>query len=90
MWATAARILRILRMSSFLLVLSASRAHSRKEFTMTQGEKKVLYTARDHTGGRDGGGSRSSDGRLDVKFSVPGNANLLIGASIKSKLEFKT
>jgi lipoyl-dependent peroxiredoxin len=34
---------------------------------------KVLSTAKDHTtGGRDGGESRSSDGRLDVKFSVPG------------------
>lgn len=40
---------------------------------MTQLEKKVLYTAREHTtGGRDGGASRSSDGRLDVKLSVPG------------------
>ena len=36
--------------------------------------KKVLYTAKDHTtGGRDGGSSRSSDGRLDVKLSVPGS-----------------
>jgi osmotically inducible protein OsmC len=35
--------------------------------------KKVLYTAKDHTtGGRDGGASRSSDGRLDIKLSVPG------------------
>ena len=34
---------------------------------------KVLYTARAHTtGGRDGGASRTSDGRLDVKLSVPG------------------
>jgi len=39
---------------------------------MTQ-EKKVLYTAQEHTtGGRDGGSSRSSDGRLDIKLSVPG------------------
>jgi len=37
--------------------------------------KKVLYTAKDHTtGGRDGGSSRSSDGRLDIKLSVPGTA----------------
>lgn len=37
---------------------------------------KLLYTARVHTtGGRDGGASRSSDGRLDVKFSVPGSKN---------------
>jgi Ohr subfamily peroxiredoxin len=35
--------------------------------------KKVLYTARAHTtGGREGGNSRTSDGRLDVKFSLPG------------------
>jgi Ohr subfamily peroxiredoxin len=36
---------------------------------------KVLYTAKEHTtGGRDGGSSRSSDGRLEVKLSVPGSA----------------
>src|SRR5208282_3639544 len=41
---------------------------------MTQIEK-VLYTAKAHTtGGRDGGASRTSDGRLDVKLSVPGTA----------------
>lgn len=34
---------------------------------------KVIYTAKAHTiGGRDGGSSRSSDGRLDVRLSVPG------------------
>ena len=34
---------------------------------------KLLYTARTHTtGGREKGSSRSSDGRLDVKLSVPG------------------
>jgi len=34
---------------------------------------KVQYTAKVRTtGGRDGGTSRSSDGRLDVKLSVPG------------------
>lgn len=34
---------------------------------------KLLYTAKAHTtGGRDGGSSRTSDGRLDVKLSVPG------------------
>lgn len=39
---------------------------------MTQ-VQKVLYTARQHTaGGRDGGTSRSDDGRLDIRFSVPG------------------
>jgi Ohr subfamily peroxiredoxin len=36
-------------------------------------EKKVVYTANVHTtGGRDGGKSRTSDGRLEVNFSVPG------------------
>jgi osmotically inducible protein OsmC len=35
--------------------------------------KKVVYTAKAHTtGGRDGGASRTSDGRLDVKLSIPG------------------
>ena len=35
--------------------------------------EKILYTAKTHTtGGRDGGSSRTSDGRLDVKLSVPG------------------
>jgi len=34
--------------------------------------KNIVYTAKAHTtGGRDGGGSRTSDGRLDVKFSLP-------------------
>jgi lipoyl-dependent peroxiredoxin len=36
---------------------------------------KVVYTAKTHTvGGRDGGSSRTSDGHLDVKLSVPGTA----------------
>ena len=35
--------------------------------------EKALYTAQVHTtGGRDGGASRSSDGHLDIKLSVPG------------------
>jgi Ohr subfamily peroxiredoxin len=35
--------------------------------------EKVLYTAKAHTtGGRDGGASRTSDDRLDVKLSTPG------------------
>jgi lipoyl-dependent peroxiredoxin len=43
-----------------------------KEHTITQIEK-VIYTAKAHTtGGRDGGASRTSDGRLDVRLSVPG------------------
>jgi osmotically inducible protein OsmC len=34
---------------------------------------KLLYTAKAHTtGGREGGASRTSDGRLDVQLSVPG------------------
>jgi lipoyl-dependent peroxiredoxin len=37
--------------------------------------ENVLYTAKAHTtGGRDGGASRTSDGHLDVKLSVPGSA----------------
>ena len=40
--------------------------------TTTQ-SAKLLYTAKAHTtGGRDGGSSRSSDGRLEVKLSIPG------------------
>ena len=36
--------------------------------------EKVIYTAKTHTtGGRDGGASRTSDGRLDVKLSIPGS-----------------
>src|SRR5271168_1858540 len=35
--------------------------------------EKVLYTAKAHTtGGRDGGASRTTDGRLDVHLSLPG------------------
>ena len=37
--------------------------------------EKVVYTAKAHTtGGRDGGSSRTSDGRLDVKLSIPGSS----------------
>ena len=43
-----------------------------EENTTTQ-PVKVLYTAKAHTtGGREGGASRTSDGRLDVNLSVPG------------------
>jgi len=36
--------------------------------------EKILFTGKVHTtGGRDGGGSRSEDGRLDIKLSVPGS-----------------
>ena len=42
------------------------------ENTITQ-PAKLLYTAKAHTtGGREGGASRTSDGRLDVTLSVPG------------------
>jgi Ohr subfamily peroxiredoxin len=42
------------------------------ETDMTQIEK-VIYTAKAHTtGGRDGGTSRTSDGRLYVKLTPPG------------------
>jgi lipoyl-dependent peroxiredoxin len=35
---------------------------------------KLLYTASAHTtGGREAGASRTSDGRLDVKLTVPGS-----------------
>src|ERR1700754_3149675 len=43
------------------------------EATNISSAAQVLYTAQSHTtGGRDGGASRTSDGRLDVKLSVPG------------------
>src|SRR5271154_5111489 len=43
------------------------------EEVITVPQKKVLYTGKLHTtGGRDGGSSQSSDGRLEVKLSVPG------------------
>src|SRR5271156_4717735 len=42
----------------------------------TSGEK-LLYTAKTHTtGGRENGASRSSDGHLDVKLSIPGSARI--------------
>ncbi|XAZ25597.1 organic hydroperoxide resistance protein [Sinorhizobium sp. B11] len=38
---------------------------------------KVLYTAKTHTsGGRENGVARSSDGRLDLRLSVPGSARI--------------
>ena len=40
----------------------------------TEARGKVIYTAKTHTtGGRENGVSRSSEGRLDVKLSVPGS-----------------
>ena len=42
--------------------------------TATALAPKVLYTAKVHTtGGRDGGASRSNDGRLDIRHSIPGS-----------------
>jgi osmotically inducible protein OsmC len=39
--------------------------------------EKLLYTAKTHTtGGRENGASRSSDGRLDLKLSIPGSARI--------------
>ena len=38
---------------------------------------KVIYTAKTHTtGGRENGVSRGSDGRLDVKLSLPGSPRI--------------
>jgi len=43
------------------------------EATTATQSAKVLYTAKAHTtGGREGGASRTDDGRLDVKLTVPG------------------
>jgi Ohr subfamily peroxiredoxin len=37
--------------------------------------EKVMYTAKVHTtGGRDGGTTRTDDGRLDLRFSLPGSS----------------
>jgi len=46
---------------------------ARSKGNTTTQPAKVLYTAKAHTsGGREGGTSQTSDGRLDVKLSVPG------------------
>jgi lipoyl-dependent peroxiredoxin len=38
---------------------------------------KVVYTAKTRTtGGRENGASRSTDGRLDVRLSMPGSARI--------------
>jgi len=39
---------------------------------MTLEKEKVLYTAKTHTTGGRTGASRSDDGRLDIKLSIPG------------------
>src|ERR1700722_14397496 len=44
-----------------------------KEFVMSPSEK-LLYTGKVHTTGGRAGATRSSDGRLDVKLSLPGAA----------------
>lgn len=38
----------------------------------TATREKLVYTAKTHTTGGREGGSRSSDGRLDIKLSIPG------------------
>jgi lipoyl-dependent peroxiredoxin len=44
---------------------------------MAQSPVKVVYTAKTHTtGGRENGAARSSDGRLDVRLSVPGTPRI--------------
>jgi len=40
----------------------------------TEASGKVIYTAKTHTtGGRENGVSRSSDGQLEIKLSLPGS-----------------
>ena len=39
---------------------------------MTLEKGKIQYTAKTHTAGGRAGASRSDDGRLDVKLSIPG------------------
>ncbi len=47
--------------------------HNEMEQTKTPNKTKLLYTAKTHTvGGREHGLSRSSDGHLEVKLTVPG------------------
>jgi Ohr subfamily peroxiredoxin len=44
------------------------------EHRTTEASGKVIYTAKTHTtGGRENGASRSSDGRLEIKLSLPGS-----------------
>jgi hypothetical protein len=38
------------------------------------------------TGGREKGASRSSDGRLDVKLSLPGSAQHQSGAAVRRRM----
>ena len=41
---------------------------------MTVEQEKVMYTAKTHTTGGRAGASRSDDGRLDLRLSIPGAA----------------
>jgi len=41
---------------------------------MTLKKEKVQYTAKTHTTGGRAGASRSDDGRLDVRLSIPGTS----------------
>jgi Ohr subfamily peroxiredoxin len=50
-----------------------NKTETSEENTITQ-PTNLLYTGKTHTiGDRDGGSARSSDGRLDVKLSIPGS-----------------
>jgi lipoyl-dependent peroxiredoxin len=52
--------------------IPSARSSISRSFAMTT--KQVLYTAKVHTtGARDGGTSRSDDGRLDILHSPPGS-----------------
>jgi Ohr subfamily peroxiredoxin len=53
---------------------SAHQLQPIEDLTMTiETMDKVLYTAKVHTAGARDGTSRSSDGRLEIKFSAPGS-----------------
>jgi lipoyl-dependent peroxiredoxin len=50
-----------------------SAAKTSKETSHADQPKQVRYTGKAHTtGGRDGGASKSDDGRLDIKLTFPG------------------
>jgi Ohr subfamily peroxiredoxin len=52
------------------LTLNNNSGEGNRQMTTSE---NVLYTAKVHTtGGRDGGASLSSDGRLNIRHSVPG------------------
>jgi osmotically inducible protein OsmC len=65
-------LVQLFRSSSSGLIAIGNVSSELKEIVMNELEK-VLYTAKAHTtGGREGGSSRSSDGRLDIRLSSPG------------------